>query len=85
MSEETKIAVVVAPEGRERWRVYPEGHPKTQFVVASEMPDGRSFAPGTRVILRVVIPNQRHAIIGIAPPAGSSVVVPVTVAKRNDK
>jgi hypothetical protein len=82
MSEEPKIAIVVAPEGRGHWRVYPEGHPQAVFVVPSEMPDGRSFAPGTRVVLRVVIPNQKHAIIGIAPPPGPSVVVPVTGQSR---
>jgi hypothetical protein len=53
MSEEPKIAIVVASEGRGLWRVYPEGHPKVEFVVPSEMPGGRSFAPGTRVMLRV--------------------------------
>jgi len=82
MSEEPKIAIVVAPEGKGLWRVYPEGHPKVELVVPSEMPDGRSFTPGTRVVLRVVIPNQKHAIIGVAPLPGPSVAVAVTVGNN---
>ncbi len=77
----TFIAIIVAPEGStDLWIVHLEDRPEPQIVVFSDMPTGYSFAPGSRVTVREVIPAQKYSIVGLAPATKPAIEITVGFA-----